>query len=368
MDNITAFQQHDIPEVAQLFQKIMRQSSAPPPLSLQLYFEQIYLKNPWPDNSISSLVFRNNGNVAGFISVIPFPLLLHGIPIRGAIGGNFMVDPAVSNPLAGPRLLKMFLSGPQDLSYTDSANTQARKMWEGLGSQSIPLFSLQWLRVIRPAEFSIHMSTRHTPIAPFVIVTKPLTLLIDSILRTVTRSPFNCNRCELVPEDISPIDLYKAVGKFSSPYSLVPNYSELALAWLLEHAEEKKEYGPLRKVALYTRDHLLQGWFLYYPNKGSLGRVLQLGATSRTAGAVISHLISDARECGSLALIGRMEPRFITELSSHHCIFTHRGASLMVHTNNPEILNALNRGDAFFTRLEGDWWTRLQGDTFSDDN
>ena len=76
---------------------------------------------------------------------------------------------------------------------------------------------------------------------------------------------------------------------------------------------------------------------------------------------------TDARTHGSLALAGRLEPKYMAALSEFNCIFMHRNSSLVVHSANHDIVNALHRGDAFFTRLEGEWWTRLQGDTFKED-
>jgi hypothetical protein len=36
----------------------------------------------------------------------------------------------------------------------------------------------------------------------------------------------------------------------------------------------------------------------------------------------------------------------------------------MVHSNKPELLHAIHRGDAFLTRLEGEWWMRFIGERF----
>jgi hypothetical protein len=366
MDSFTPLQHADIPEIAQLFQKVFRRRTSPPPPALGPYIEKIYLNNPWQDDAISSLVFKNNGRVAGFLGVMPFPMTANGKTIRAAIGGNFMIDPSVANPVAGPRLLKKFLSGPQDLSYTDTATEQGKKMLEGLGAAAIPVYSQQWLRVIRPIEFAMRLGMRSTVLAPLAIMTKPVSFLIDSTLAVIPQSPFHQKKRELHGEELSAGGLLDAIRSISSGCMVAPAYTETSLAWLLKNAEEKKEYGPLRKIALFTREHQLQGWFLYYPNAGNLGHVLQVCAFPRTAHAVLSHLFADARDRGSLALTGRMEPKYLSELSALKCIFLHRNSSLVVHSKNPDIMNAFHRGDAFFTRLEGEWWTRLQGDTFNE--
>jgi hypothetical protein len=367
MDSFTRLERTDIPEIAQLFQKIFRRTTTLAPPALGLYLEKIYLNNPWKTEGISSIVYKHENHVAGFLGIMPFPMTLRGRAIRAAIGGNFMIDPSVSQSLAGPRLLKMFLSGPQDVSFTDTATNQGKKMLEGLGSTTIPVYSLQWLRIIRPVEFSIHMGSRDSAIAPLAFLTKPVSFLIDRALSAIPRSPLRPEKFELHAENMSTCGLLEAITSFSKHCALAPHYTESSLEWLLKNAEEKKEYGPLRKIALYSPEHALQGWFLYYPNAGSLGQVVQVGATPKTAYTVLSHLFTDARERGSLALMGRLEPKYISEFSAQHCIFLHRNTSVVVHTKNPDIMSAFHAGDAFFTRLEGEWWTRMQGDAFTED-
>jgi hypothetical protein len=367
MDSIDHLQRTDLPDLAELFQKVFRNTSTSLPPALAPYFEKIYLENPWRDESISSLVYKRDGRISGFLGVIPFPMTMKGKQIRAAIGGNFMIDPSIADPFAGPRLLKMYLSGPQDLSYTDTATDQGKKMLEGLGSTAIPIYSMQWLRVIRPTEFTFLMGSRNKVIAPLAILAKPATFLIDRALAAIPTSPFHPEKLKLHAEELSAGELLNAINRFSSHCALTPAYTEESLTWLLQNAAEKKEYGPLRQITLFSTDHELQGWFLYYPNAGKLGQVLQIGATARTAQAVLSHLFTDARERGSLALTGRMEPRYISAFSALNCIYLHRNSSVVVHSNDLEIVNVFHRGDAFFTRLEGEWWTRLQGDSFTED-
>lgn len=366
MDSYTPLQRTDIPAIAQLFQKIFRRTTSPAPPALESYFEKIYLNNPWRDEAISSIVFKSDGQVAGFLGIMPFSMVLKGKPIRAAIGGNFMIDPAVANPLAGPRLLKKFLAGPQDVSYTDTATDQGKKMLEGFGATAVPLYSLQWLRIIRPLEFTVRTGMRNKVIAPLAVLAKPVSYLIDNTLAAIPRSPFRQEKFELHSEELSTDDLLDAIGRASTRCALAPEYTRESLGWLLGNAAEKKEYGPLRKIALFTKEHALQGWFLYYPNTGDLGHVLQVGASPRMAQSVLAHLFADARVQGSLALTGRMEPKYLSELTVQNCIFLHRNSSLVVHSKDPEILYAFQSGDAFFTRLEGEWWTRLQGDTFTE--
>jgi hypothetical protein len=364
MELIRNFRPEDTQPVSQLFQKVFRHTNDPAPESLISYFNDIYLHNPWRDDKINSLVYERDGIISGFLGAIPFPMSVNGKAVRAAISGNYMIDPEHPNPLAGVKILKTLLSGPQDVTYSDTATATARRIWNGLGSSTIEMFSMQWLKVLRPLQFALVMGARNTFLFPFVSLIRPLTRVVDSSLSAISRSPFHIKETTLDAEDLSLDAFLNAIEQFSAHEILKPAYTKETLSWLLKKAEEKREFGRLKKIVLVNKLGNIQGWYLYYPNAGKLGHVLQLGANRHTVDAVLSHLFADACDEGSTALAGRIEPKFIQEFSSHQCLFMHRNSSLVVHSKNTEIVNALYCGEAFFTRLEGEWWTRLQGDTF----
>ncbi len=366
MELIRPLHSDDIAPVAALFQKVFRHSNAPPSKSLISYFAEIYLNNPWRDNEINSLVYERDGLIAGFLGAIPFPMKINDRHIRAVIGGNYMIDPEHPNPLAGVKILKKLLTGPQDITFSDTATGTARKIWEGLNSESVQLYSMQWLKILRPAQFALSMATRKTVLSPLALIAKPISFVADRSLALFPKSPFQLKESNVYSEELSVIQLLDAINRNAVRCSFKPDYSLQSLTWLINKAEEKNEYGPLRKMAVYSLQKKLIGWYLYYPNKNNLGHVLQIGAEIQTIDLVLTHLFKDALEHGSLALAGRIEPKFIQDFSSHHCIFMHRNSSLVVNSKDQEIINALHRGDAFFTRLEGEWWTRLQGDSFID--
>jgi hypothetical protein len=48
------------------------------------------------------------------------------------------------------------------------------------------------------------------------------------------------------------------------------------------------------------------------------------------------------------------------EFRKKHCLLHHRGYWTLVHSRNPDALEAIYRGDAFLTRLEGEWSMRFE--------
>jgi hypothetical protein len=103
------------------------------------------------------------------------------------------------------------------------------------------------------------------------------------------------------------------------------------------------------------------GWFLYYLDAG-ISRVIQLAARPDRVRPVLEHLFHHATERGTIALEGRMDPRFAGELGRMQCFFRNCGELTLLHSRDPSLLAPLLMGNAFFTRLEGEWWLRFHGE------
>src|SRR5439155_8853483 len=121
------------------------------------YFTDIFLSHPWYDAALPSLVYEHDdGRVLGFLGVVPRRMWLGDRPVRAAVGSQFIVEPSRRSTLAAVKLLKAFLSGPQDLPIADEANDVSRKLWERLGGAAALLYSMYWLRPLRPSRFVMH--------------------------------------------------------------------------------------------------------------------------------------------------------------------------------------------------------------------
>ena len=101
------------------------------------------------------------------------------------------------------------------------------------------------------------------------------------------------------------------------------------------------------------------GWYLYYLRPGGVGEVVQIGATHDSIGEVLAHLFFDAWRRGALAVSGQLDPAFMEALSEQHCLFDSGAFWTLLNSNDFEVLEAIYRGDAFLTRLEGEGWIRL---------
>jgi hypothetical protein len=142
--------------------------------------------------------------------------------------------------------------------------------------------------------------------------------------------------------------------------ALQPVYDARSLAWLLEQTACKTRHGRLRARAVRDRERLL-GWYLYYVQPGGVSEVVQIAACDGSFDRVLQRLLADAWRHGVAAVRGRLDPRFVQELSDRHCWLRTDGTWTLVHSRHADVMAAIQQGDAFLSRLEGEWWLRFHG-------
>ena len=369
MAGVRPFVRDDIPAVGDLFIEIFRKGGRVRRAALLDYFERVYFESPWYDSAIPSLVYEDRaGSPAGFFGVLPRPMRLHGKSLRAAVPGNLMIRPdggTRGDALAALALVKEFLRGDQDLSFTDTASEDSRKLWERCGGTTVRLYSLRWVRPIRPFAFGLDSFVRKgSRIRSAAALTKPLCSLADLALRGMRGGPFGHGKPSCRTE---PLQIEQIIERLSRlpHYSLVPHYEPTTFAWLLEMAASKRGHGELRSAMVVSDTGTLLGWFVYFLNTGGTCEVLQIVADTHTIDRVFGSLLEDAGRNGANALAGRLDPLFMNALSGSHCAFRF-GQWALAHARDPRALEPFQTGYALFSGLEGEQWTRFVGDAFED--
>jgi len=115
------------------------------------YLRGILFGNPWHAPDLPPWVSEEDGRIAGFVCVVPRPMVFRGRLIRAAVGCLYMVDPNRRNSLTALELIRAVLAGPQDLFIADGANDEARRLWLAAGGSAPILYGLHWTRLLRPA-------------------------------------------------------------------------------------------------------------------------------------------------------------------------------------------------------------------------
>lgn len=358
---IRIFSEGDIAAAAALFARVYPEHRWRSQSACEAYFHEVLFENPWRDLAIPSWVAEENGRMAGFYAVLPRKMLLRGRPIRVAVGCQFMMDPANRNSLAALQLAKACISGPQDLTFADGASAQARRMWVAIGGAAPLLYGLHWIRLLRPARYALSLAEERGAVNRSVaIAARPLCEVADALFARLPPNRFLRN--DGPPDDrLDPASMMSHFPEVTGGSALQPDYDAASLAWLLEQTARKKRHGDLRLRAVIGGKRNLIGWYLYYLKAGGAGEVIQIAALDGCFDQVMQHLLADAWNNGATALRGRVEPRFIQELSDRHCWFRREGPWTLIHSRDAEIVDAIQQGDAFLSRLEGEWWLRFQG-------
>ncbi|MGH6923190.1 MAG: hypothetical protein ACRED5_05415, partial [Propylenella sp.] len=342
-----------------------RKSDGTPPASLEAHLAEVYLDHPWYDPEVAARVHVNGeGRVTGFIGVFPGRFELHGRPFRAAIAGTLMAENPDRDPLAGARLLRSVIKGPQDISISETTNLLSQGLWERLGGTVLPLLSMDWLRIMRPASAALALlAERNGRAAIFA----PAARLGDMIGRRWSRGlePPTPSARLTRHEDPSDADMASAVCALADLVELHPAWSGAGdIGWFLAQAERKERYGSLRRAVLTNGKGDPVGCYIYHGKPGGAGRALQVLARPDAVDEVVDHMFHDAARTGLAALRGRSTPQLANALLKRNCIFMHR-ASTVIHTANKELASAAERGEALITGLAGESWTRLIGGAFA---
>jgi hypothetical protein len=349
----------DIPQVAELYWSYMRCRKGSAPASLQPFLRELYFKNPFSHSDVPSLVYEDkNGKVVGFLGGVIRKMTVGGQSVRAAFGGNLVVHPDARSGLAAPRLLNTFIEGDHDVVMTDSANEITRRILERLKFRTIPAMNIHWVRPLRPSFMGVYAASRMAGRAlagGIRLAAKPFCGIIDKMAATLAISPLRLKKSHLRGSELDIGTLFQCQVEFRKGYALWAEYDLPSLQWLLNFMQSRLARGTLRKIVLRDDQQKIVGFYLYYLKRGAVGEVVQIGGEPRLTKDILDHLFYDAWEQGAIALHGVVDIRRMADFSDKGCIFTCRGGWTITRSAKPEIIEAMERGDAFLSRLDGEW-------------
>jgi hypothetical protein len=360
---VRVIREDDIPGVVALVARVYpeKQHLWRSPAERDSYFRELLFANPWYDSDIPSWLAEEDGLVTGVYVVLPRWMAMRERTLRVAVGCQFMVDPLHRNGLAWLQLAKACLSGSQDLTLADAATDQSRRLWLGLGGAAPPLYSLHWTRPLRPARYALsRLEARDSLLRPLALAARPLGALADACAARLLPNGFLRGDSGLAEEALDAAAMLAHLPEVLHGTALWPHYDARALAWLLDQAARKTIYGALRARAVLDGKRWI-GWYLYHVRGGGVGEVLQIAACHGSFDRLLQQLLADAWRQGATAVHGRLDPRYLHELSACHCWLRQEGTWTLAYSRHPQVLAAFEQGQVFLSRLEGEWWLRFLG-------
>jgi hypothetical protein len=345
----------DLPGAVRLFQRMMPGYAGVAASGLEAFFGRTLFDNPATDPEIPSLVYEaSDGRITGFIGTQVRPMRFDGRPVRVASASHLVADPDQRLPI-GALLLRAFLTGRQDVTLTDTATPTVTRMWLALGAQPRHLGGIEWIRLFKPASTAANMLAhkRRQDNRVADLVAKA----IDSVLAAPVHRLLGTPPAEGWGEPLTPASMLEYMPELTESLRLVPNYNKSYLDWLFTELARPRPDG--RTVATLVRtEGRVAGWHIYRLREGDLSRVAQVVAQPKDAGCVLDHLFEHASAGGAGGLRGRVEPHLLAPVSERRCGLWHIGGRL-VHSRDPDLLDAINSGSAMLSMLEGEWTALL---------
>ena len=363
MGEIRTFNESHIPEVAALELKIFHGQRRPAGPALEKYFAEIFLRNPWRDEELPSLVYLHAGKVAGFLGVVPRPMAFRGRRIRAAVGSQLMVDPEQRCGVAGLEMVRRFFAGPQDLAFTDGATEAACAVWTAAGARVSQLHGIQWMRTLRPFGYARGSLASH-PRLPSVMRaaarwSAPACALADAAVSKLPVRGLAAPRTAFRSFPADANEFLECAREIGWREPLRPCYDPDSFRWLTAQASAARAHGPLHMAVVHDPEGARAGCYACYFKPGGMAKALQLSARRRHFEQVLLALLRDAWSSGATAANGQIAPGFLLSYANQRCSLRYPGNGVLVHSRDSELLGTILQGDAALTRLDGEWWMRF---------
>jgi len=167
----------------------------------------------------------------------------------------------------------------------------------------------------------------------------------------------------LQSEPLTSTSFARLLPELLNHHSLRPVVDEAAAAWLWNRLNfVARGAGPSRQTLVLSQNGEPLGWYVYQWKPGRIARVTQLVARPDAQREVFGHLLRTLKQANIPGAVGRLQPEFLQVLSDNGCLFRRRSRRVLIHSRNPEILDAFQSGDAFLSLLDGEGAVQLWND------
>lgn len=352
---ITPLIPDDIEDIIQLSQKYFPLSKEVSIQYLKKTLHDLYFHGTNYQPNITSLVSRSKKNsINGFLGVTTQTFCYKKREITVANCHHLMATEEARSQLIPMRMLQKFISGPQDLSFSDGSVKEMRLFWKRFGGEPAISESIYYKIPLRPVSFAMRPLLKN--------MNRPLTTMasasaggIDKVAGALRISMFHRKRPRVQLKALTPVLLLEALQSIQSKYSLFPTYDQPKIEHSFKLLKNEKRYGALQKIAILENEKIV-GWFIYYANKGGVCEVIQAVSIPGKEEILFDMITWHAYSRGGVELSGRLMAHHLQTSFTTKAICIPARMWTLIHSSNTELKHDIQAGNAFLTRLEGDLW------------
>jgi hypothetical protein len=347
---LRALRADDLPAVAALYVREMAPGATPRGVAELL--RSAVLDCPWADPELPALVaLDEQGELEGFFLGCARRMRVGDRPLRAMCGMTLLVDPRARGAGTAFDLLSTTLRGQQDLSFTDGVPFEIQPLLARMACRPLQLESLEWTRVLRPASY---WRSRVSGLSRRLAAARPARVLDRAL---ALRPPVLAHG--ISDEQLTPELMIAHYDELSAWARLRPAYDLPYLRWLFAQLSAGHPQGELA-ARLVRRDGEPIGWHVGLVQPGGLAEAMQVLARPGEAPTVFDALLAHAHARGAIAARGRLEAPLLDAITSRRALLR-RTSFVMARVRDPELLAAIQNGEALFTRLDADWWIDPRG-------
>jgi hypothetical protein len=353
--SIRALTRDDLPAVAALME-----ARFPGWTEGEAFLAETLLDHPWADPELPSYVAVDDGEeLIGFIGAQARHMRLDDRRLRAVCASHLVVSDDQRAGVQGALLLRRLLSGPQDLTFTDSATDRVLQMWERFGGHQDHARCYDFMVVLRPVRWLSAITragARRRVVASGLapVGALPIQAAGPRLLRLASHDlPLPDLAPDVEGQPAGAASIVEHLPAITRDMRLRVDYDREYLESLLALIE--RSAGP-PVCRIVSRGDAPIGCYVYLPQRSGLARLLYLAAPAAEADAVLGELVAHTRGAGASVLAGRAEPHLHEPLRRRLAVFGAAGRA-MIHAEDPEVSSLLATSSSLLTHLDGEWFT-----------
>ncbi len=342
---VRPFARGDVPEVAQLYNRAFRKSSARPSAELEAFFVDLFFDAPCQaDTPLSSYVFEDaQGRIGGFVGTHPRTLMLEGRRVAAAAYGQLMVAPELRGRGMAFKLVEQFYQGGQEYSFCGSAAPATRAINERLGGINPAAKGLRWRKLLRPGRALARRLARARKLGP---------------LRHLAGAWTGRLRLEASMAHGEMPDLGAIESVYEQAFTAEqfhPIFQPDHVAWKLRRAAVSNKRTMFARVVDVGSGPI--GWYVWFLAADGTATVVEMLCVASQHETVLRHLLRQARAAGAESIGGLCNhPSDAQAARSVGASVRRAESSFVFHAPNHDLLKDFPGGPQYLSQFDGEGW------------